>query len=100
MDPATQTVPMGSEAILRARGVLTLPKDVRERNDFEPGTRFQVIELGQGTIVLARQASILAELAGEISTALDAADVSLQDLLEAAREERQRLYEQRHAGQG
>ncbi|MHB0878896.1 MAG: AbrB/MazE/SpoVT family DNA-binding domain-containing protein [Anaerolineae bacterium] len=88
---------MDSEAVLRDRGVLTLPKDVRERNDFEPGTRFQVIDIGQGTIVLARQASVLAELADELSRALEAADVSLDDLLEAARQERQRLHQQRHA---
>ncbi|NPV09908.1 MAG: AbrB/MazE/SpoVT family DNA-binding domain-containing protein [Anaerolineae bacterium] len=87
---------MDSVAVMRDRGVLTLPKEVRERNDFQPGTRFQVIDLGQGTIVLTRQASILGELAEEISKAMDEAGVSLEDLLQAAREERERLYQQRY----
>lgn len=90
---------MDSEAVLRERGVLTLPKDVRERNDFEPGTRFQVIDLGQGTIVLARQAGMLAELAAEMSRAFDDAGISLDDLLEAARLERQRM-SQEERGEG
>lgn len=87
---------MEGVAVLRERGVLTLPKEVRERNDFEPGTRFQVIELGQGTIVLTRQASVLGELADDISRALDEAGVSLDDLLAAAKEERRRLYRERY----
>lgn len=87
---------MDSVAVMRDRGVLTLPKEVRERNDFQAGTRFQVIDLGQGTIVLTRQASILGELAEEISKAMNEAGVSLEDLLQAAREERKRLYQERY----
>jgi bifunctional DNA-binding transcriptional regulator/antitoxin component of YhaV-PrlF toxin-antitoxin module len=87
---------MEEVAVLRERGVLTLPKAVRQRNDLGPGTRFQVIDLGQGTIVLARQSSVLGELADEIGRALEETGISLEDLLAAAKEERRRLYRERY----
>jgi len=86
---------MDSTAVMRERGVLTLPKDIRERNDFRSGTQFQVIDLGQGTIVLSRQTNVLAELADEMERALSEAGVSLEDLLQAATAERHRLHRER-----
>jgi bifunctional DNA-binding transcriptional regulator/antitoxin component of YhaV-PrlF toxin-antitoxin module len=96
MQTEPEVSPLDTTAVMRDRGVLTLPKEVRERNDFRAGTRFQVIDLGRGTIVLAPQASVLGELAEEISKAMDEAGVTLEDLLEAAREERKRLYQERY----
>lgn len=86
---------MDFTAVMRERGVLTLPKDIRERNDFRSGTQFQVIDLGQGTIVLSRQTNVLGELAVELERALSEAGISLEDLLQGATAERQRLHRER-----
>jgi len=88
-----------NEVVLRERGVLTLPKGVRQRNKFEPGTHLRVIELGEGAVVLARQKSVVAELAEQIEELLEEAGITLQELLRAAREERGRIYRQRYGGE-
>lgn len=80
---------------LGQRGVLTLPKTLRERYGLEPRDTFRLEDL-DGVFVLTPMVPLAPELAREIERARTEAGMSVDDLLEGLREQRQRY----HAQQG
>jgi bifunctional DNA-binding transcriptional regulator/antitoxin component of YhaV-PrlF toxin-antitoxin module len=84
-----------SETIrLRKRGVLTLPKHLREAHDLNEGDALHLVDLG-GVFALTPLRPMVSELAREIERLREEADLSTEELLEELREERQR-YAQEH----
>ncbi|HSF83592.1 MAG TPA: AbrB/MazE/SpoVT family DNA-binding domain-containing protein [Anaerolineales bacterium] len=74
---------------VRDRGVITLPADLREKYGIENGDIFRLVDL-DGMFVLTPMVPIVPELAREIEQVRLEAGVSIEDLLQGLREQRQR----------
>jgi bifunctional DNA-binding transcriptional regulator/antitoxin component of YhaV-PrlF toxin-antitoxin module len=71
------------------RGVITFPKSWRESYRFDAGDEFTMLEMG-GVFVLAPMRSQIDALANQITEALVEQGETLEDMLVALREERER----------
>ena len=69
------------------RGLLTLPKALRDAYNIEPGDAFTLLDLG-GVFVLSPRPSEVDALADSIAADLQARGETLQSMLQALREER------------
>lgn len=72
---------------LAQRGILTLPKGVREAYRLKPGDALTLIDLG-GALVLKPGRSDVQELAEQIAAQLVEKGESLESMLAAIREQR------------
>lgn len=79
----TRTIQLGK------RGVLTLPKPVRDAYQLTAGDEFTLLDLG-GVFVLTPQRSEIDALAEQITKAMAEEGESLETMLHALREERER----------
>lgn len=70
------------------RGLVTLPKALRETYHIQDGDQLTLLDLG-GVFVLSRRRSEIDGLADQISTALVEKGESLESMLQALREARQ-----------
>ena len=75
------------------RGVLTLPKALRESYNLRPGDSFTLLDLG-GVFVLSPQRSDVDSLAERLTQALVEGGETLESMLQALREERDRYARQ------
>ena len=71
------------------RGVVTLPKDLREQYHLEAGDDLTLLDLG-GAFVLSPRRSEVDALADRLSRSLARKGESLQGLLKVVREEREK----------
>ena len=78
---------MSTTIQVRQRGSITLPADLRERYNIKPGDTFRVIDL-DGIFVFTPMAPMVPELAREIERARLEAGLSVEEMLEALREQR------------
>lgn len=76
------------------RGVVTLPEVLREKYNLRPGDTFTLLDLG-GVFVLSPRRSEIDALADRLTDALTERGETLESVLQAIREERER-----YAGQG
>lgn len=76
-----RTVATSTEAELLARGNLTLPKALRDAHHLKPGTRFTVIDLGGGSLMLVPRRLQVDAFAEPLLDALNARGESLESLL-------------------
>jgi bifunctional DNA-binding transcriptional regulator/antitoxin component of YhaV-PrlF toxin-antitoxin module len=74
---------------LAQRGVLTLPKTLRENYNLQPGDSFTLLDLG-GVFVLSPLRSEIDALADRLTQTLTQQGESLESMLQALREERER----------
>ena len=77
---------------LAQRGLLTLPKSIRQAYHLEPGEELTLIDLG-GVFVLSPHRSEIDVLAGQISQSLGEKGESLESMLLALRETREKYSE-------
>ncbi len=75
------------------RGVVTLPKALRERYNLQPGDRFTLLDLG-GVFVLTPHRSEIDALADRLTQALTERGETLETMLQVLREERRRYADQ------
>jgi bifunctional DNA-binding transcriptional regulator/antitoxin component of YhaV-PrlF toxin-antitoxin module len=71
------------------RGLLTLPKALRDAYNIEPGDALTLLDLG-GVFVLSPRLSEVDALAEPIATDLQARGETLASMLQALREEREK----------
>jgi AbrB family looped-hinge helix DNA binding protein len=71
------------------RGVITIPKALRESYGLQPGDTFTLIDLG-GVFVLSPQRSEIDTIADKIAEQWAERGETLETMLEALREERDR----------
>jgi bifunctional DNA-binding transcriptional regulator/antitoxin component of YhaV-PrlF toxin-antitoxin module len=71
------------------RGVLTLPKALRERYNLQPGDSFTLLDLG-GIFVLSPHRLTVDALADRLAQSLSERGESLESMLHTLREERER----------
>lgn len=70
------------------RGVLVLPKDLREAYNLQPGDSFSLLDLG-GVFVISPRHSEMNALADRISQKLQEQGETLEGMLQMLREERE-----------
>jgi len=75
------------------RGVVTLPKVLRENYNLRPGDSFTLLDLG-GVFVLSPRRSQIDALADRLTDALTERGETLESMLQALREERERYADQ------
>lgn len=75
------------------RGVVILPKALRERYKLRPGDRFTLLDLG-GIFVLTPRRSEIDALADRITQDLTEGGETLETMLQILREERKRYGDQ------
>lgn len=76
-----RTPAKSAEAELLARGTLTLPKALRDAHRLKTGTRFSVIDLGEGAFMLVPRRLRVDEIATPLMQALSDRGESLESLL-------------------
>jgi bifunctional DNA-binding transcriptional regulator/antitoxin component of YhaV-PrlF toxin-antitoxin module len=84
---------------IRKKGSLTLPVDLRNKYNLDEGDVFTLIDLGDGSFLLTPQVSQVNRLGDRVTRTLKEEGVSLEDLLTALDEERQRYYREHYAGE-
>lgn len=72
------------------RGLLTLPKALRDAYNIEPGDALTLLDLG-GVFVLSPRLSKVDALAEPIAADLQAQGETLESMLQALREEREKV---------
>ena len=75
------------------RGVVTLPKTLRESYNLRPGDDLTLLDLG-GVFVLSPRRSEVDSLANRLTQALTERGQTLETMLQALREERERYASQ------
>jgi bifunctional DNA-binding transcriptional regulator/antitoxin component of YhaV-PrlF toxin-antitoxin module len=83
---------------VRQRGTVTLPIELRERYNIQPGDTFRLIDL-DGIFVLTPLAPLVPELAREIERARLEAGLSVEEMLQALREQRQQYSAEKYGDQ-
>mgnify|MGYP006308767891 CR=1 FL=1 len=76
---------------IRNRGVMTLPADLRDKYGIQAGDSFRVVDL-DGIFVLTPMVPMVPELAREIERARLEAGLSVEELLEGLREQREQYH--------
>lgn len=80
---------------IRQRGVITLPAELRQRHNLEPGDILTIVEL-DGTFFMAPKVSVVPKLVAEIERLRQEAGLSVDDLLEGLDEQRRRYYREKY----
>jgi AbrB family looped-hinge helix DNA binding protein len=73
------------------RGVITLPKSLRDRYDIQEGDDLTLLDLG-GTFVLSRKHSQIDDLADRVAGLLQERGETLESMLQTLRQERERVF--------
>lgn len=81
---------------LRKRGVLTLPKSLRETHGMEEGDPLHLVDVGGGTVVMSPMRPMVPELAEEIAAIRRAEGLSMDAVLQGLREQREQLTRERY----
>lgn len=85
-----------SQAVrLRSRGVLTLPKSLRDKYDLDEGDALHLVDVG-GTFVLTPMEPMVPQLSARIEALRKKAGLSTAELLDRLAEERAALAEERY----
>lgn len=74
---------------VRKRGVLTLPSELREKYAIQEGDTFRLVDV-DGIFVLTPMVPMVPELAREIERIRQEAGISIEELLNGLRQERER----------
>ncbi len=70
------------------RGIITLPKDLRDHNNIEEGDILTLIDLGDGVVVMSPQRSRVDEIANKLAKEWQDSGESLESMLTTLREVR------------
>jgi AbrB family looped-hinge helix DNA binding protein len=74
---------------VRARGVITIPKSVREANGIRDGQQYSVHDLGDGALLLSPRVSEIDSLCNDLRDRLLARGASLDEMLAELRRMRE-----------
>jgi len=68
------------------RGIITLPKELRDHNNIEEGDMLTLIDLGDGVVVMSPQRSRVDEIANKLAKEWQDSGESLESMLSTLRE--------------
>ncbi len=80
-------------AEIKARGQLTIPKKIREKSNLEEGQTVSIISLGDSLIITPKRLE-LDEARREIRKVLKSSKMTIEELMDGLREERDNLYQE------
>ena len=80
---------------VRKRGVLTLPSDLRDKYTIQEGDTFRLVDV-DGIFVLTPMVPMVPELAREIERIRQEAGVSMEELFQGLRQERERYSQEKY----
>lgn len=83
---------------VRNRGVITLPADLREKYGIENGDLYRLVDL-DGVFVLTPLVPLVPELANEIEKIRLETGLSVEELLQGLREQRERYYQEKYGNE-
>lgn len=86
---------MESTIQIRKRGVLTLPSQLREKYTIQEGDTYRLVDM-DGIFVLTPMVPMVPELAREIERIRQESGLSLEELLDGLKEERERYYQEKY----
>jgi AbrB family looped-hinge helix DNA binding protein len=75
------------------RGVITLPKELRDQNNIADGEILNLIELSKDVFIISRRRSQLDEVANKLAQEWQDSGESLESMLTALREARAEYHE-------
>jgi len=70
------------------RGIITLPKELREQNNIEEGDTLTLLDLGDGVFVISPRRSRVDEIADKLAREWQDSGESLESMLSTLREVR------------
>lgn len=70
------------------RGIITLPKELREHNNIEEGDTLTLIDLGDGVVVMSPKRSRVDEIANKLAREWQDSGETLESMLTTLREVR------------
>ena len=70
------------------RGIITLPKELREHNNIEEGDTLTLIELGDGVVIMSPRRSRVDEIANKLAKEWQDSGESLESMLSTLHEVR------------
>ena len=73
---------------VRRRGIITLPKELRERNNIEEGNVLSLMDMGKGVLVFSPQRSHVDEIANKLAFEWRKSGESLESMLDTLRKVR------------
>ncbi len=73
---------------IRQRGLVTLPKELRDRNQIAEGDMLTLTDLGDGVVVMSPQRSRVNEIADRLAKEWQDSGESLESMLTTLREVR------------
>lgn len=82
---------------IRGKGTFTLPVEFRKKYGFNEGDVFTIIDLGEGALLLTPMITRLDRLGDRIAQILKEENTTVDDLLVALEEERERYYKEQYA---
>lgn len=71
------------------RGIITLPKQLRDNNQIEEGDLLTLIDLGDGVVVMSPRRSRVAEIADRLAKEWQESGETLESMLATLREVRE-----------
>lgn len=88
---------MNARVQIEREGSITLPDEFRQQYGLNEGDVFSLIDLGDGSFLLSRRISQVERAGNEVAKRVEEAGLSLDDLLEALDDERERYYREHYA---
>lgn len=83
---------------IRGKGTVTLPIELRRKYGLDEGYLLNLIDLGEGSFLLTPTVTQVDRLGDRVAKAMADEDVSVDEILIALEEERERFYQERYAG--
>jgi len=91
-------MPVSTTIQIRGKGTVTLPVELRRKYGFDEGDVITLVDLGEGSSLITPTVSQVDRLGDRIAKRLEEEGVSLDEILAALDEERERFYQERYAG--
>ena len=82
---------------IRGKGTVTLPVELRRKYGLDEGNILNMIDLGEGSFLLTPIVTQVDRLGDRVAKAMADEDVSVDEILTALEEERERFYQERYA---
>lgn len=83
---------------MRGKGAVTIPIELRRKYGLGEGDIITLIDLGDGSFLLTPKVINVDRLGDRVAQAMAKEGISLDEILTALDEERERYYQERYAG--